>query len=273
MKTPCLERTVDQHGNCRCSVKVRLAVHHDDVNGLFQAVHEDPLANGQSHGIGVKQGFDTLIKVDPSLLLKTLAKSPSNGRLERSPLAGACSCHRCASIAGRGPGSCAQSPGQLWLKLNWIEWMGVHKIDKQIKSEVRKMINNFDSKRAFRALAPGPNWSTGPSSQGMLKERPLGTWPPCRWSWPGSDKHGSVIDAKKKNLYQSSQGAEALARGNFGLAAHEIITWAQCRKKSQSQINSTNFFQNSSYANFKQILATRGHPLWPQAVDNHFNVR
>ena len=113
MKTPCLERTVDQHGNCRCSVKVRLAVHHDDVNGLFQAVHEDPLANGQSHGIGVKQGFDTLIKVDPSLLLKTLAKSPSNGRLERSPLAGACSCHRCASIAGRGPGSCAQSPGQL----------------------------------------------------------------------------------------------------------------------------------------------------------------
>ena len=88
MKTPCLERTVDQHGNGRCSVKVRLAVHHDDVNRLFQAVHNDILANGQSHatknwwhGIGVKQGFDTLIKVDPSLLLKTLAKSPSNGRV------------------------------------------------------------------------------------------------------------------------------------------------------------------------------------------------
>jgi hypothetical protein len=61
----------------------------------------------------VKQGFDTLIKVDPSLLLKTLAKSPSNGRVERSPTAGADPCHRCASTAGRGPGSCAQSPGQL----------------------------------------------------------------------------------------------------------------------------------------------------------------
>ena len=120
MKTPCLERPVDQHGNGRCSVKVRLAVHHDDVNRLFQAVHNDLLANGQSHatkhwwhGIGVKQGFDTLIKLDPSLLLKTLAKSPSNGRVCRSPTAGADPCHRCASTAGRTPGSCAQSPGQL----------------------------------------------------------------------------------------------------------------------------------------------------------------
>ena len=136
MKTPCLERTVDQHGNGRCSVKVRLAVHHDDVNRLFQAVHKDPLANGQSHatkhwwhGIGVKQGFDTLIKLDPPLLLKTLAKSPSNGRVCRSPTAAADPCHRCASTPGRAPGSCAQSPGQLWLKLNW---MGVHKTDKQL---------------------------------------------------------------------------------------------------------------------------------------------
>ena len=269
MKTPCLERTVDQHGNGRCSVKVRLAVHHDDVNQLFQAVHNDILANGQSHatkhwwhGIGVKQGFDTLIKVDPSLLLKTLAKSPSNGRVERSPTAGAYPCHRCASTAGRGPGSCAQSPGQLWLKLNgrsqnwqWaLKWVKARKMTSNFDFKTGiKLTHSFDSKRAFRAndkldrhdiaLAPGPNWSTAPSFEGMQKERPLGTWPPRRWPWPG---HGIINNCvmtltwqsqwlMPKPLYQSSQGAEPLLSGNLGLAAHEMITWAQ-----ESQTNQPN---------------------------------